>query len=1035
MASSRAALNFGVVLFAQVYLGGLALGQTEQTPPPAPPAAQPGAPAGSTEVAAATGKRTAEEEIVVTGSRVPRKDLTTPAPVTVISSEQIVSSGKVSIGDYLQSIPEQGNALNTQVNNGGSGATRIDLRGLGALRTLILVNGRRMIYTGTGNNSGTGVDINTIPSGAVERIEVLKDGASAVYGSDAISGVVNVITKKKYDGTTATIYYGGSPHGSDNTLSGKSVWDAETYNADVTTGTSGDLGSILFNAGYFEQHPIFAGDRIFSQYQLVYNYVDTGFGPAGSVTKIGSSRQPAGRIIGRSAGGGNPTWTSLINTFPTATSFIYDPSFAGNVAGWRPFVATAAKGTAPRGDLYNFQPVNYDLLPQKRVSLFSSGNIKLGDQVRGFFEASLVNRDTNLQLAPEPLIIGTGGAALIISGANAYNPFGRDFTQYTKRLTEFGPRQQFQGVTTYRVVTGIDGTAAQLVNWDLAFSYARTQYDVTNRGNLNTARLQNAVGPSYTDANGKLQCGSGPVPTAAGPGPRYPGCVPVDLFHGENAINQDMINYLVFTGVGRIRNELVGVQANGSMEIPYKLLSDRSPGLAVGGEFRYESGNDIPDPVTAAGESTGNNRQETKGGFNVWEGYAELSIPIVSGMTGVENLEASAAVRVFKYSTFGTDATYKFGGRWTIVRDFTVRGTYSTAFRAPSITELYLGVSDNFPNVHDPCATFVGLTAQQQADCRAQGVPQGGTGQAGETQTRVSQGGNANLKPETAKTFTVGFVVEPRWVKALSFAADYYWINIDQAIQPVGATFIVQKCYPGPGQGTQDQSFCNLIDRDATGAITRIHDVNVNIGGTKTAGIDASLRYTLPTEYGRFGLGIDGTWLQYYNVYQPDGTIVKGRGNFDVGQLGNGIGGVYPSFKALGSLVWGYMGFGAGITERYVGGFRECAFSDGTSSGGACYVNPDQYRPIQAWWSTDINLSYDFRITGVGKTTVAAGLRNAFDARPPTIYAAFTPQSDPTGYDFIGRFIYGRIAQSFLAKASRGLSSPRGASISRRPFF
>src|SRR5712664_1156783 len=232
---------------------GAPAAQAQQDVQPAPPAALGTEP----QAAAPSGKRAAEEEILVTGSRIRRKDLTTPAPVTVITREAVQASGKVSIGDFLQSLPEQGNAINTQVNNGGNGATRIALRGLGPARTLVLLNGRRFVPGGNGADAS--VDLNSIPASAVERIEVLKDGASAVYGSDAIGGVVNIITRRR-GGTEVSGFTGTSQHG-----------DGTIYDINGTTGSTGDAGSFLFSGGYYKQQPVWAGARDFSKIPLFYD--------------------------------------------------------------------------------------------------------------------------------------------------------------------------------------------------------------------------------------------------------------------------------------------------------------------------------------------------------------------------------------------------------------------------------------------------------------------------------------------------------------------------------------------------------------------------------------------------------------------------------------------------------------------------------------------------------------------------------------------------------------------------------------------
>ncbi|GEJ59530.1 hypothetical protein AMYX_42710 [Anaeromyxobacter diazotrophicus] len=328
------------------------------------------------------------EEIVVTGSRIRRKDLTTPAPVAVLSKEQIQASGKVSLGDFLQSLPEQANALNTQVNNGGSGATRVDLRGLGNTRTLVLLNGRRMVAAGTGADTGNGVDINTIPIAAVERIEVLKDGASSVYGSDAISGVVNIITRRSFNGMEFNAFEGISSRG-----------DGNTVDLNVTAGTSSENGSFMFSGGFYDAQQVMAPDRPWSTHQLDYDW-------NGNVTELGSSRVPNGRVL----------TPNLPGTTGPGSSYTYDPTLPGCAVSNDPTVKPKASCFRPFSsakDLYNFQRTNYDVTPNRRVNLFSAGELKLSDTVpvKAFFEGSYTNRSSAYQLAEEPLIIGAGASA------------------------------------------------------------------------------------------------------------------------------------------------------------------------------------------------------------------------------------------------------------------------------------------------------------------------------------------------------------------------------------------------------------------------------------------------------------------------------------------------------------------------------------------------------------------------------------------------------------------------------------------------
>src|SRR5216684_3900050 len=763
-------------------------------------------------------KKAAEEEILVTGSRIRRKDLTTPAPVTVISRDQVVASGKVSIGDFLQSLPEQGNAINTQVNNGGNGATRVALRGLGPARTLVLLNGRRFVPGGNGANDS--VDLNSIPVAAIERIEVLKDGASAVYGSDAIGGVINLITRKR-SGTEISAYTGTSGHG-----------DGTIYDINATSGASGDAGSFLFTGGYYRQQPVWAPARDFSAIPLVFDATGKN-DPLGRIGPYsqGSTTVPAGTIVlgnctSKTAAStpcvgkqmANPTndlniakWNQLIAANPKTSTFIWDPS---SPQGYRPLLN--APLVPPEGDAYNFQPDNYLVTPAQRISLYSIGDAKLGSAARVYYEASFVNRQSTQWLAAEPL--STDGSNITVTKDNVWNPFGVDLPAVRRRLTEFGNRIRNQDITTWRAVGGVNGSLP-----DAAAA---------------------ALGPSFQDtATGQKRCGTVTAP--------IPNCVPLNLFGGPNSITQDQIAGLTFTGTLRAVNQMTSVLFNTSGELFSLPSAARPVGLGAGYEYRLLVGENVPDPITVAGQTTGNAALITSGHYYVNEGYAELSIPVIGNLPFAEDIEATGAVRVSAYSNFGTETTYKVGGRWRVIRDVTIRGTYSTGFRAPSISDLFLGQADSFPNISDPCKG----PAPLPPNCTpSQNVRPQGTGDL-RSQLRTRVGGNPELKPEKAQIFTAGVVLEPRMVRNLSVTIDYYNVNVENTITTIGASTILNGCYPTDGS---TPSYCDLVLRDpATGKIQNIINLNTNVGKDYTDGIDLALQYAVPTEFGRFGYVFD----------------------------------------------------------------------------------------------------------------------------------------------------------------------------------
>ena len=1037
MLSRPKVLGLTAVLASQLCVSGMAAAQdaagnptntpaTNSSGAAAPTGDAPGVAGGPSadEAVPAPKRKSAEEEIVVTGSRIRRKDLTTAAPVTIVSKEQVQASGKVSIGDFLQQLPEQGNALNTSVNNGGDGSTRINLRGLGANRTLVLVNGKRMVAGGTGADSVP--DLNSIPTAAIERIEILKDGASSVYGSDAIAGVVNIITRKKMNGAEVAGYAGTTTSGG-----------GATYDLNATAGTSGEKGNLLFNIGYYNQNDIFAGQRGWAKSAVAYDFTNTD-PTMSSESTFGSSSIPQGRFnfdpnlcranprggapapsntpaqqkvcedLFNKFGGGklgmipdpnDPTGKNMIPGYVTKrVKLIYDPKDSTSVDGYRKY------GTSQAGavdDSYNFQAVNYLVTPQSRISLYSSGDTKLADFARGYFEASYVNRQSSQLLAPEPLV-ANASSGVIVSGQNYYNPFGIDMPEVKRRVLELSGRHIAQDLDTYRAVAGVDGTLPDVFGpakgffYDASFNYGRTSGVVDTNGFLRAPKIQDAVGPSYIDKAGKPQCGIDAAHQVAG-------CVPLDLFHGAGTIQPDQLAALGYDAIDRGYDQMASVEFNMSGEL-FHLAADRPVGIAAGYQYRRELGASLPNAIAAAGESSDANSSPTSGSFNLHEVYGELSAPLISGMPGIDQLEATAAIRYSNYNTFGGNTTYKVGGRYRPIPDVTFRGTYSTGFRAPAIPELFSGVFDSYEAASDPCNKPSDATVAKNC-----GSAVNNGDDSSQIKSRV--GGNTKLNPETAKILTAGVVLTPSMVKGLSITADYYNITVDGSINTIGTGVILAGCYPGAGVPV-NQRFCNFIHRDpGTHQIINVDDTLFNVGGDATSGLDVAVRYSLPSEVGRFGFVVDGTYLFKFDRTLADGTVIAARDTYDLG--------VYPKIKFNAGITYAIAGFGAGITGRYIGNFHECGDSTGSSGGsGLCYALPSDptsqsyRRDVGAYSVFDIFASYTLP-TSFGRTTIAGGMTNLLNTDPRRVYDNAFSYSDPSAYDYQGRFVYGRLSHSF----------------------
>jgi len=678
-------------------------------------------------------------------------------------------------------------------------------------------------------------------------------------------------------------------------------------------------------------------------------------------------------------------------------------------------------------DTYNFASENYLTVPSRRLQLFTTGDTRVGG-VRGYFEASYVQRTSQQNAAPMPLnpsdfALPGSTTPISVSKDSFYNPFGVDLPFAGRRLVEFGNRTYAQDLNTFRLVTGIDGTLPEALgplhgwSWDVSLNYGRTEGTFTTGGAIRNSQIANAVGPSFQLPNGQVVCGTKGLDGVAGTADDVlvANCVPLNLFGGPNngSIDPSQINSLGFTGTSRAFDSLFTIDALTTGTL-VTLPNGRPLALALGYQYRRQGGAQIADPIAASGDSADFNFKSTQGSFDAHEAFAELAIPIVSDVPGVRNLEANVAARYVNYSTFGSNFTYKLGARYSPLDDVTLRGTFSTAFRAPTISELYLGQSETGPTATDPCHFTAGTPDAVKAQCVATGTPPTGTNDTGNQET-THVGGNADLKAETARVFTAGIVIQPRMLRDLSITVDYYNAFVDNVVGSIGTSAILAGCYPTSGQAPQ---FCDLITRAPAGTGGRIlfvTDTNRNVGQLRTSGIDFALRWALAQPFGRFGFGLDGTWIHNFDRKQTVGAteIIHSVGLFrpsvDVGQQVAAL----PSWKANLGVTWGLAGWRAGAIARFVASFKECANPDGTSDGGLCNADSPFSRQVGNYATLDLNAGYDLKATAAGRTSISVGVNNVLDRKPQYVYAAVLANSDPSTYDFVGRFVYTRLQQTF----------------------
>ncbi|MCH2055520.1 MAG: TonB-dependent receptor [Thalassotalea sp.] len=898
----------------------------------------------------------AVEKIEVTGSRIRRTDIEGANPVTVMSRVDIEKFGVTSIGDVLQAIPSAGSAINTNNNNGGNGTTTINIRGIGSNRTLVLVNGKRWAP-----GLGGSVDLNNIPAAIIERIEVLKDGASAVYGSDAIAGVVNIITRQDFEGVQASGYVGQWDEGDGN----KEQWD-------IGFGTANDKGNVYFNISYVEEEPTLAGDREISAVPTFGT--PEGFG--------GSSAPPQGRFF----------------TFDQDGN-AYSQQGDSN-GGLEPWVEPTSR--------FNFAPFNYLSTPQERTNIYTQARYELTDNlsvnVTGFYG----NRKSEQALAPTPLFIGTafGDTGFTLSANNPFSPYDFDVTTdqdvldadpnaremflFGRRMMEAGFRSFKQNVDQFQFNGGFEGVfefADREFFWDVNYTYADITQNTSTEGLLNMDRVARAIGdPANCTGD----------------------CVPLNLFGGapevigEGTITQEMLDYITFTAQDELNSSLESYSANISgevMELPAGYLA-----FAAGYEKRWQSGYDQPDAIIAAGITSGNARLPTSGAFSVEEAYLELAVPLLSDMPGVEQLDLELATRYSDYSNFGDTTNSKVGLKWRINDDLLVRGTWSEAFRAPSLTELFSGNSDAFPPLTDPCNG--GAAANPNLPGCA-GIP--ASYQQPNSQIRITTGGNANLQAEEAESFTYGFVYSPEQLDGLSITFDVFDIEVDNAVSSVGAQTILNAC------AETGETLCSLITRGSGGNVVDLFNGQINLGGQTTSGFDYNVAYNFETEYGDFRVNWDGTYIDERSLIVVDPVSGTSETFNDAGQAGDRD--VVPRLRTNLSLTWNYDDWTANWLMRYIGNTTElCQIDGGELDQQLCSdpVDPtaeegNSFNELEAMAYHDVSLGYAVN----DNLRITVGVNNLFDTDPEVSYSTFANSFDPSMYEIPGQFFYSRVNVNF----------------------
>lgn len=907
----------------------------------------------------------AQEElgaVTVTGSRIARPDLESASPVSVISHDTIVAAGITDIGNLIQRMPSMsGSPIGTTTNNGGNGSVQIDLRGMGVDRTVTLVNGHQTVDGG---------DYQTIPATMIERVEILKDGGSSVYGAGAVAGVVNIITRSNFTGFEID------------------AQTAEFFDVDNARQTSFSLiagksfsegGHFVFGAEYVDQDYAYQSDTPWAFMQDSYY-----------IYPEGCENQVAAPYDGTPQGGCYPIGSSRIQEGRLQ-------AFNGTV------YMNAGAGLVPYdGRTYNYAPINYLQTPYTRTNVFAEGGFDVSENIR--FKASLRGnfRESSQELAPLPydsasdpaysgVFMGTPYTGMseqnyyLAQAQAAAGLASQPLTDVRRRVVETTRRFE-QEITQYQVVLGLDGDLGETMNWDVSYNYGHRDRSDTDLGQFYGPSLVNAMGPSADLNNdGTPEC----YTNIADPNTLIAGCVPINLVGGAGTITPDMLAYVAVDLLDNFKSEqhTVGASISGTwFDLPAGQL-----GWAAGYGYRTDSFVYSPDSAKQLDQVTGNTGAGTDGSLTSHALYVELYAPVFDNDS--QSLSLTAGARVDDYDEFSSEATWKVGVEFNVMPTVKLRGTYGTVFRAPTISDLFSGQVDSFPTYSDPCIPAVGQPLPP--GCAQVGVQL-------DQQLLARVGGNPLLEPETGDTFTVGAVWTPDLASG-SFSAtlDYWDIQIEDGISSLGVQFILDDCYI-----RQNAASCSLITRTANYDIDFVVDGSLNVAEQGAKGVDAEFRYNFDTRFGQFETALlyshllERTKIPFAGAAEND---LSGRYTDPTAQDG----GAYAQDKGNYSVHWKQGNLMLGYQGEYISALDADTFCN-CGAGN----NPDgsYTQKIDSQLYHDFLVAYEIEKTG---TRISGGVTNFTDEEPPYIEIGFNATSDPSTYRMFGRGYYLRVSQSF----------------------
>ncbi|HEY0042920.1 MAG TPA: TonB-dependent receptor [Allosphingosinicella sp.] len=1003
------------------------------------------------------------EDIVVTGSRIPQPNLQSASPVTVINSEEFRVTGTTRTEDLVNSLPQVFAGQGSTIANGSTGTATLNLRGLGAERNLVLVNGRRVV---PGDPTSSAVDINFIPAAVIKRVDVLTGGASSVYGADAVTGVVNFVMDTDFEGIRLDTQYSFYQHhnnaqgsiidalnagigGRSIGAPGGSVADGGTIDATAVFGTSFDdgRGHITAYAGYRKTKPILQGRRDYSSCGLSARTAAQVSSGLGEYSCSGSATSDVGSFLlfdsDRADLGGS------------FTSTFFQPGPNRTLLG----------GFTP----YNFNPLNHYQRPDERYTAGFFAEYEINDAIQPYAEFMFMDDRTVAQIAPSgnfgnttsincgsptdpagslrnPLLSASQAAVIcdrenllitvdplvgdVVVGQDAsYVPAiftdpttGQQYVRGSftpfRRNVEGGARQDDLQHTSYRAVLGSKGKLDEAWSYDAYYQYGRTIFAETYTNDFSITRLGRAL-DVVTDANGNAICRSVRDGTD-------PNCVPYNILT-PGGVTDASVAYLSTPGFQRgiVSEQVASASLTGQLG-KYGLqspLADEGVGIAVGAEYRKERLEFMTDTAFQTGDLSGQGAATlpVSGSFDVKEVFGELRVPLVHE-NFIHDLSLTAGYRYSDYGLstgggYNTD-TYKIEAEFAPIRDIRFRGGYNRAVRAPTVQDLFAPQRVVLDGTSDPCAGFV-ITAADQA-CLLQGLDVGDrTPENPASQYNGLIGGNPDLIPESADTYTVGVVLQPTFLPRFALSVDYFNIKLKNAVTTIGADTILNAC-----EQSLDPDVCGLINRDPSGSLWLssngfVTDLTQNIGGLSTSGIDVNGSYTQPIGgLGSLSLSFVGTWL---DKLETDTGLT---GTYDcVGLYGNVCGTPNPEWRHTARLSWNMAnGLGLSLRWRHFGSVQIDATDENPNLNNTSGTGPAPggvARPGVAGFGAQNYFDLAFTARIGDHYNFRLGVNNLLDRDPPVTGSQACPAGFCNGntfsqvYDALGRYIYAGVTLEF----------------------